>query len=117
MLEAEIKVYGRVQGVNFRNNVKRFSDEIELKGNVRNLGDGSVLIIAQGSNEQIDKLIDFIKLNPGFSKVEKVEKKIGVVKTEMSNFEVVHEGSLFNDKRKALGNLGKLILAGQSFKK
>ena len=107
MKEIKMKVFGRVQGVNFRSNVKRFSDEIDTKGNVRNMDDGSVLIVAQGSSQQLGRLINFVKSNPGLSKVQKIERKTSAAKELFSDFEIVRVDSLLIDKKKALTNLGR----------
>ena len=40
MVTKKITVSGKVQGVNFRNAVKKKADELLIKGEVRNLPDG-----------------------------------------------------------------------------
>lgn len=60
---------GRVQGVNFRYNVYRVASGIGLNGYARNLRDGRVEILAQGSRDNIQKLIDYVKGSPGLSYV------------------------------------------------
>ncbi|MGV6989826.1 acylphosphatase [Testudinibacter sp. P80/BLE/0925] len=55
-MQVQFNVYGIVQGVGFRYFTWRKASELGLKGNVRNLSDGSVLVIAQGSEQQIDAL-------------------------------------------------------------
>jgi acylphosphatase len=60
---------GRVQGVNFRNYVQRKAYELALTGYVRNLPDDKVEIMAQGSQENLEKLIAYMKSNPGISLV------------------------------------------------
>lgn len=75
MKSVEIKVKGRVQGVFFRANVTAKANEIGLKGYAKNLDDGEVEIIAQGTEEQIEELIKFIQNNPGHSQVEEINVK------------------------------------------
>ena len=48
---------GRVQGVGFRFTVLNIANRYMLKGIVRNLPDGTVEMIAQGSVEDIDSCI------------------------------------------------------------
>lgn len=62
-------VSGKVQGVFFRHNTKKKADELGLKGYVRNLPDGSVEVVAEGSKEKLDELVDFLRQGPGVSKV------------------------------------------------
>jgi len=58
---------GRVQGVNFRYYVQRKASELNLVGYVRNLPDGRVEILAQGAKEDLEKLIAYVRSNPGIS--------------------------------------------------
>ncbi|HLC50299.1 MAG TPA: acylphosphatase [Candidatus Nanoarchaeia archaeon] len=66
-------VSGKVQGVFFRDNTRKKANELGLKGYAKNLSDGTVEVVAEGSEEKINQLIDFIKNNPGYSKVEEVK--------------------------------------------
>ncbi len=52
---------GNVQGVGFRYNALVFARRIRLTGFVRNLPDGSVEMLAQGPEEDIQACIDEIK--------------------------------------------------------
>ena len=47
-------VSGRVQGVFFRDNVRRKANELELHGYAKNLEDGNVEIVAQGNEEKVE---------------------------------------------------------------
>lgn len=54
------RVYGRVQGVGFRYNAWQEAKRLALTGYARNLDDGSVEILACGSAEQLDKLLNWL---------------------------------------------------------
>jgi len=56
-----IRVYGIVQGVGFRALVKRWAKEMDLKGYVRNLSDGSVEIHIEGYEHIIQNFIERLK--------------------------------------------------------
>lgn len=56
----EINVFGRVQGVGFRYFTWQQANDIGLTGTVRNLHDGSVLIIAQGNEVQLQALRNWL---------------------------------------------------------
>jgi acylphosphatase len=73
MVQVHMFAHGRVQGVNFRYNVRKRAAALALKGYVRNLADGRVEILARGSRERLGKLINYIKGNPGFSYVIKLD--------------------------------------------
>ena len=59
----EILVSGIVQGIGYRPFVYNLAKELNLKGNVQNLGDAGVKIIVQGSKEILDKFIELLKEN------------------------------------------------------
>jgi acylphosphatase len=83
--KVRIDVFGRVQGINFRFMVKKFADELGLRGYVLNKNDGSVEIVAQGIKMDIDKLMNWVKSSPGFSSVE------GIKVNKISNAEKFKE--------------------------
>ena len=72
MITKKISVTGKVQGVNFRNAVKKKADELLIKGEVCNLPDGSVQIIATADEVILFQLIDWCYEGPTFAKVEHV---------------------------------------------
>ncbi|GCD80660.1 acylphosphatase [Schleiferia thermophila] len=67
------KVYGRVQGVYFRQYTFLKAKELNLVGFVKNESDGSVLVVAQGFQDQLDKFIEFLHQGSPASQVERVE--------------------------------------------
>ena len=52
---------GKVQGVGFRSTAKRLARELNLKGFVRNLSDGTVELCAHGPQESVEKLVEMLK--------------------------------------------------------
>lgn len=70
---AKIKVFGLVQGVNFRYYTKEQAEKLNLAGWVKNEPDGSVIIIAEGEEENIKKLIDWSKSGPPLASVSNIE--------------------------------------------
>ena len=73
MAQARVFVYGRVQGVNFRYYTYRCAAKLGLKGYVHNLPDGRVEILAQGPQEDVQKLLSYVRGNPGLSHVVKLD--------------------------------------------
>ena len=66
-------VYGRVQQVYFRDFTLKHARELGLTGYVRNLPEGkAVEVQAEGDKNQLEKLIDYLKVGPAAAKVEKV---------------------------------------------
>jgi acylphosphatase len=61
-------VHGRVQGVGFRYFVRTRAQSLGLVGTATNLPDGSVEIVAEGSRERAENLLDAVRGDdaPGF---------------------------------------------------
>ncbi len=67
-------VHGHVQGVFFRDFTLRWAKELGLVGYVRNLPDWTAVEVrAEGERQQLDKLIEQLKVGPPGAEVERVE--------------------------------------------
>lgn len=66
-------VRGRVQAVGFRDATVREAGEAGVLGWVRNAGDGSVLVHAEGPAAAVDELLRFLEEGPPAAAVEEVE--------------------------------------------
>lgn len=60
MRRAIVTVRGRVQGVGYRYFVTECAQQAGVTGYVRNMGDGSVQVIAEGSEEALLTFIRYI---------------------------------------------------------
>ena len=69
----QLIVSGKVQGVFFRDSTRRKAIELDLVGYAKNMHDGNVEVVAQGDENKLNELIEFIKNNPGRSKVENIK--------------------------------------------
>jgi acylphosphatase len=67
-------VHGRVQGVGFRWFVAREAGRLGVRGFAQNLADGSVEVIAAGSDAALQSLERALEKGPSFARVTKVEK-------------------------------------------
>lgn len=83
-----MKVFGRVQMVMFRDFVKRKARSLDLVGYVKNLSDGSVEIITQGTEEKIRQLFDASKRGPMFARVDKYEIDSVALPDEYKGFNI-----------------------------
>ena len=82
-----IQVFGRVQGVFFRSQSTKKANKLNLTGWVGNEPDGSVEIMAEGEEENLEKLIEWTKRGPLLARVDKVEVKWEEGKGEFEKFE------------------------------
>ncbi len=86
----EIRVLGMVQGVFFRTTTRDVARKLGLKGTVRNMSDGSVEIIAEGSEERLNRLISFAKQGPPSAKVYDIQIKWEQAKGDLSYFNIIY---------------------------
>ena len=68
-------VRGRVQGVGYRYFVLRQADALGVAGFARNLPDGSVEVVAEGSEPVLTHLEERLREGPGFASVAGVERE------------------------------------------
>ena len=67
-------VRGRVQGVGFRWFVEREAHTLGISGWVRNNSDGSVEVLAMGTDEQLSNLRSRLRQGPRAARVDDVEE-------------------------------------------
>ena len=69
----EATVFGRVQGVGFRYSTQAMASSLHLKGWVANRFDGSVRVVAEGSEPVLMQLTAWLREGPRAAYVEQVE--------------------------------------------
>ena len=74
MITRCFKIIGRVQGVFFRDSTQRKATGLGLTGSAINLADGSVRVIAQGNEAEINALLKWLQGGPEMSVVERVDE-------------------------------------------
>lgn len=62
-------IQGRVQGVGFRYFVLHRARELGIKGYVKNLPDGNVLVEAVGEDENLSRFMDWCRQGPPLARV------------------------------------------------
>jgi acylphosphatase len=67
-----IIVTGTVQGVFFRESTREMASREGVVGWVKNLPDGTVEAVLEGSEPAVERLLAFIRANPGRSTVSEV---------------------------------------------
>jgi acylphosphatase len=66
-------VRGRVQGVFFRDTVRRMAESRGVRGWVRNRGDGALEAVFEGSPDGVESLVRFCHEGPRGAVVERIE--------------------------------------------
>jgi acylphosphatase len=90
MVTAHVFISGFVQGVGYRQFVKKHAEELGLTGWVKNLPDGRVEAVFQGEKKLIEQLIEFCKKGPFMAEVEDVEVGWKVLGQKLVAFTIEH---------------------------
>lgn len=85
---AVIRFYGIVQGVGMRHFIWREARKLGLNGYVRNMDDGSVEVVVEGSEDLIERLVYLTKSEgPGF--VSDVKITYEPARGDLKGFKIV----------------------------
>jgi acylphosphatase len=69
-----VRAHGRVQGVFFRDSVRREAARRGVAGWARNCADGTAEAVFEGAAEDVAAMVDFVRRGPGHSSVDRVEE-------------------------------------------
>ncbi len=70
-----VRAHGRVQGVFFRDSVRREAARRGVAGWVRNCSDGSVEAVFEGPPDAVAAMVDFCRAGPGHSEVSRLDEE------------------------------------------
>jgi len=79
-------VSGHVQGVGYRQGCRQTARSLGLVGWVRNLSDGRVELFGQGSDEGVDRLLDWVWAGPAGARVSGVETDVVAPDVTLTDF-------------------------------
>lgn len=71
----QILITGKVQGVYFRQNTREKALNLGISGTVKNINKNKVQVVASGSREQLQQLIDWCAHGPANATVTDIEIK------------------------------------------
>jgi acylphosphatase len=69
-----VRAHGQVQGVFFRDSVRREAERHAVAGWVRNCSDGTVEAVFEGPPDAVAALVDFCRAGPGHSEVARLDE-------------------------------------------
>lgn len=93
MTTQHILVSGNVQGVGFRIFVQDRARVDNLRGWVRNLSDGRVEALAQGSESELSRFVEELKRGPhSLARVDQLIVNGVMVEEDFKNFTVTEDG-------------------------
>lgn len=73
LIARHLSIRGKVQGVGYRESMRRQAEQLRIVGWVRNRHDGSVEALIQGTQSAVDALIDWVHQGPMSAKVLRVQ--------------------------------------------
>ena len=85
-------ISGRVQGVGFRFFTMQTAHENNLSGWVRNLWDGRVEVMAEGSHEDLNHMLSRLRHGPISANVQKVDYEFMDAKGDFQGFRLLSTG-------------------------
>ncbi|MCW9054827.1 MAG: acylphosphatase [Candidatus Pacebacteria bacterium] len=88
--EITCKITGKVQMVMFRDFVQRHARSLGIRGTVENLDDGSVEVVAQGSEDKLKKLIEHLHKGPFLARVLRVDTRWREPSGEFDSFSILY---------------------------
>ena len=68
-----VTVRGRVQGVSFRDSLRRRADSRHVAGWASNRPDGAVEAVFEGRPEDVEQLVEYAKTGPRHAEVDSVD--------------------------------------------
>ena len=80
-------IHGRVQGVFFRDTARQVARRLNIKGSAVNLSDGTVKVIAEGTENAVKHFQSWLAIGPDMAKVTKVET-VDLEHTEFKDFKI-----------------------------
>ena len=89
MIKLEAIVSGVVQGVRYRVYVQDAATELELVGSVRNLPDGTVVVVAEGAPDILKEFVEHLHEGSLQAKVESVAIEWGTASRTLDEFSVL----------------------------
>jgi acylphosphatase len=72
-MRRRVVVTGRVQGVFFRDSLRRMASELGVRGWVRNRSDGAVEAVFEGDAAAVERMLEFSRRGPPGARVESTE--------------------------------------------
>ena len=73
MVRRRVRAHGRVQGVFFRDSVRREAQRRGVAGWARNCSDGTAEAVFEGAAEAVEAMVDFVRGGPGHAEVSDVD--------------------------------------------
>jgi acylphosphatase len=89
LVRVRIFAGGRVQGVAYRFYAEKCAGRLGISGWARNLDDGRVEVLAEGSADRVETFLDRLREGPSLARVDSFEVRREAATGEFPDFRVV----------------------------
>jgi acylphosphatase len=86
---AYVLITGRVQGVMFRESTRQEAQKHQVSGMVRNIPDGRVEAIFEGSLDGVQAMVEWVHHGPPSARVEEVQVLWETYRGDFPNFRII----------------------------
>jgi acylphosphatase len=73
VVRRRLVIHGRVQGVFFRDSVRRLAEQLGVAGWARNTWEGTVEAVLEGDEAAVGRIVEFVREGPEGARVERVD--------------------------------------------
>jgi acylphosphatase len=73
IVRKRVRAHGRVQGVFFRDSVRRAARSAGVAGWAANRPDGTVEVVLEGEQAAVERLVELCRAGPGHAEVERLD--------------------------------------------
>jgi len=73
VVRRHVIAHGRVQGVFFRDSVRRRAESLGVGGWARNRDDGTAETVFEGEEDAVSSMVEYCRQGPGRAEVERLE--------------------------------------------
>jgi len=87
-IQAHAIIHGRVQGVFFRVETRKAAGRYGVTGWVRNLSDGTVEAVFEGTRGQVEKVLEWCRQGPPYGRVDGVDVKWRNAEGKFGSFDI-----------------------------
>ena len=88
MKRVHVLIEGHVQGVFFRESMRRAAAELGVQGFVRNCVDGRVEVVLEGKERAVDDALEFVRVGPPLAQVHATEETEEPPSGEFRSFQI-----------------------------
>lgn len=89
IVRVRVLVDGRVQGVAYRFFAEKYAARLGVTGWVRNLPDGRVEVVAEGTSDRVEAFLERLKEGPSLARVDGFAVRHEAATGEFKDFRIV----------------------------